>query len=336
MNDLNLWESKIAAINEFILSYSFETTAPPIMILSFFGLFLVISSQLGFGFFLWHLKNSNEHTQSRLLNILNGYFSAVCMTSSPAVFNTFLQASIIRVLSNNELKKNEYFLMSVRVVFTHLIAVSVLFLLISCATVLNHFKPGLYLDVSLNWRHKIAIPVMIISFILTEQSFHASCDHWDTIFKVWKCKTFRMRTMVMIPATVTSFLCQLIVVVDDIWGWKNIYNALRQFLRPNMVTQINNGDIEMPDLSAAPGPQLYDPSPGLNHHSAEFVSLNTGFLTLCLFNMMVFLISLLTTLFEVFDSIGPGLAWLVAMAVTPTIWIFRSRKMTDKIKKIFL
>ena len=52
--------------------------------------------------------------------------------------------------------------------------------------------------------------------------------------------------------------------------------------------------------------------------------------------MMVFLISLLTTLFEVFDSIGPGLAWLVAIAVTPTIWILRSRKMTDKIKKIFL
>ena len=58
-------------------------------------------------------------------------------------------------------------------------------------------------------------------------------------------------------------------------------------------------------------------------------------MTLCLFNKMVFLISLLATLFEVFNFIGPGLAWLVAMAVTPTIWISRSKKMREKIKQIF-
>ena len=127
------------------------------------------------------------------------------------------------------------------------IAVSVLFLLNSFATVLNHFKPGAYLSMSLNWRHKIAIPVMIISFILTEQSFHASCDHWDKIDNVLKCEVFRIRTMFVIPATVTSFLCQIIVVVDDIWGWKNIYNAMRRFLRPNIVTPFNNGDIEIHD-----------------------------------------------------------------------------------------
>ena len=55
----------------------------------------------------------------------------------------------------------------------------------------------------------------------------------------------------------TSFLCQIIVVDDDIWGWKNIYNEMRQFLKPNIVTPINNGDIEMVDLSAAPGQALY-------------------------------------------------------------------------------
>ena len=107
------------------------------------------------------------------------------------------------------------------------------------------------------------------------------------------------------------------------------------FFNPNMVSSINHGDIEMVDLPAAPGQELYHPSHGLNHH-VEFVSLNTGFMTLCLFNMMVFLISLLTTLFEVFNFIGPGLAWLVAMAVTPAIWISRSKKMKDKIKKIFI
>ena len=145
----------------------------------------------------------------------------------------------------------------------------------------------------------------------------------------------------MIPPTVTSFLCQLIVVVDDIWGWKNIYNAVRHFLRPNVVTQINNGDIEMIDLPAAPGQELYHPSHGLNHH-VEFVSLNTGFMTLCIFNLMVFLIIILETIFEMFniidteDFIGPGLGWLLAMAITPAIWISRSKKMTEKIYEIFM
>ena len=143
-----------------------------------------------------------------------------------------------------------------------------------------------------------------------------------------------MRTVVLMPATVASFLCQIIVVVDDIWGWKNIYLAVRTFFRPNIVTSINNGDIEMVDLSAAPGQELYHPSHGLNHH-AEFVSLTTGFMTICLFNMIMFLISLVTTILEVFNSIGP-LAWLVAMAVMPIIWISRNKKMTDKIKQIVL
>ena len=138
--------------------------------------------------------------------------------------------------------------------------------------------------------------------------------------------------MVIIPATVTSFICQIIVVVDDIWGWKNIHNAVRQFLRPNIVSTINISDMEMVDLSAAPGQELYNPAHGLDHH-VEFVSLNTGFITLFLFNMLLFLLSLMTTIFDVF--IDPGLALLVDMAVTPIIWISRSKKMKDKLKKIF-
>ena len=142
----------------------------------------------------------------------------------------------------------------------------------------------------------------------------------------------------MIPATVTSFLCQIIVVVDDIRGWKNIHNAVRHFLKPNIVSPININDIEMVDLSAAPGQESYHPAHSLNHHSAEFVSHSTGFIALFFFNMIVFLISFLTTILEVFPEnfIAPGLAWLVAMAVTPTIWITRNKKMLDKITNIFM
>ena len=337
MIDFSLWESRSAEVNNSIRYYSFDIT--DFVIVSVIGFALVMLSLLGFGFYLWYLKTSNEHTQSRLLNILYGYLSAFCMTFSPAVFSLILHLQRLptkiynKDVPDDELLENEQII--VRVNATHGIAVSVLFLLISFATVLNHFKPEAYLSMSLNWRHKIAIPVMVTSFILAEHRLHASCNHWDPIFKVFNCKTLMLRTMVMIPATVTSFLCQIIVVVDDIWGWKNIYNAVRLFLRPNIVTTINNGDIEMVDLSGAPGPQLYHPAHGLKHHSAEFVSLNTGFMTICLFNMVMLLISLIATLFEVFNFIGPGLAWLVAMAVTPGIWIFRSKKMREKIKQIF-
>ena len=118
--DFSLWESRSQAINDFIRHYSFDTIG--FVFIPLLGFFLVISAMLGFGFYLWHLKTSNEHTQNRLLNILNGYLS-------------------------------------------------------------GYFKPGLYLDMSLNWRHKIAIPVMATSFIFTEQAFNASCDHWDEINK---------------------------------------------------------------------------------------------------------------------------------------------------------
>ena len=144
-----------------------------------------------------------------------------------------------------------------------------------------------------------------------------------------------MKTMVMIPATAISFLCQTTVVVDDVWGWKCVYNEVRRCLRPKKVTPINNGDIEIVDLSAAQGQELYHPEHSL-HHQSEFVSLTTGFMTLCLFNMIVLLNTLLTAVFEVFNFIGPGLAWLVAMAVIPAIWISRSRKMKEKLKKIFV
>ena len=276
------------AVNNFIRHCSFDIT--DFVIISVIGFVLVILSLLGFGFYIWHLKSSNEHTQTRLLNILNGYLSAVCMIFSPAVLNSILHLQRLpSKIYNKDIPENELpdeSKIIARVTITLSIAISAILLLISFATILNHFKPGLYLDISLKWRHKIAIPVMVTSFILTEYSLHASCDQWDTIFKVFKCKTFIMRNMVIIPATMTSFLCQIIVVVDDIWGWKNIYKALRHFLRPNIVTPINIGDIEMVDLSAAPGQELYHPSHSLNHH-VEFVSLNTGFMTLCFFNMMV-------------------------------------------------
>ena len=138
----------------------------------------------------------------------------------------------------------------------------------------------------------------------------------------------------MIPATATSFLCQVFVVVDDIWGWTNVCEKVRRFFspNPNTVTPTDNGQQNVSvDLSVSQ--ECYNPTHLLNQH-AEFVSLSTGFLTFCLFNMIVFFISIITTAFEVINFIGPGLAWLTAMTLTPTIWIIRSKKMKEKFKEM--
>ena len=88
MIDFSLWEIRSKAVNDFITHYSFDTT--DCVLISLLGFLLVISALLGHGFYIWHFKSSDEHTQSRLLNILNGYLSAVCLTCSPTMFSLIL------------------------------------------------------------------------------------------------------------------------------------------------------------------------------------------------------------------------------------------------------
>ena len=108
MIDFSLWESRNKAVNAFISYYSFDIT--DFVFISVFGFFLVILSLLGFGFYLWYLKTGNEHTQSRILNILYGYLSALCMTFSPAVFILILQQQIdnTKIYSKDVLMMNSW------------------------------------------------------------------------------------------------------------------------------------------------------------------------------------------------------------------------------------
>ena len=142
----------------------------------------------------------------------------------------------------------EYYQLSVRFTGGHIISITAMFLLISVATILNNFKPGLYLELSVSWRHRVAIPALVILFILTEHLLHFSCPG-DSDYV--KCKVARVRTVVMIPATLTSFLCQLSVIIDDIWGWRNLFKMLRRLFKPNSVApssslNINIATIETP------------------------------------------------------------------------------------------
>ena len=189
---------------------------------------LTITALFGFGLYLWYLKSSDDQSQSRLLNILNGYLSLTCIGFSLTVFAMYgLQWFQTKHLT----------FITVEIGGAHIIAVSTIFLLISWATILNHFKPDLYLDISVSWSHKIAIPSLIFAYILAEKALYFSCT--DKF-----CKIFRVRTFVMIPATLTSFLCQLLVIVDDIWGWRKIYRRLKGMCRQNSVSPDINGNID--------------------------------------------------------------------------------------------
>ena len=199
---------------------------------------LTLTAILGFGLYLWYLKSSDEHYQSRLLNFLNGYLALICIGFTSFLFVIF----IVQPQEDLIARIGSFFI----------IAVSAIFVFISGATILKHFMPGLYLDISVTWSHKIAIPISAFVFILVEQLLHYSCPEMSL-----ECMVFRTRTLVMIPATLTSFICQLLVIIDDIWGWRRIYTYLRGLCRPNLVTPINNGDIEMAENNQQ---QPFDPT----------------------------------------------------------------------------
>ena len=66
----------------------------------------------------------------------------------------------------------------------------------------------------------------------------------------------------------------------------------------------------------------------------ESVSLTTGFVTFCCFNLTMMVITLSVKLLEIRSSPELTVAWLVAMAITPTIWIYRNKNMKEKAKQL--
>ena len=142
-----------------------------------------------------------------------------------------------------------------------MMAISTSFLLISFATILNHFKPDLYLEFSLRWKHKIAIPTLLVSFVLTEQLVHYSCPE-----NFIDCQVFKFRRFIIIPSSIASFVCQLIVIIDIIFPWKHICSTLRRFIRPNQLAPMNDGDLEIVSLPGSASHQPSSATPQLDQH----------------------------------------------------------------------
>ena len=191
----------------------------PIIIIALALGFLIIS-ELGFSFYLWYLSCNPDHDQRRLLNILYGYLSLVCLGAGLAMM------TVIILLTLPQEYRTYVGQINVRVGLTLFSALYVTFLLISFASLLSHFKPNLYLELSLRWRNKIAMPILLLIAISIENMMRLPCVRSDDASQ---CEASKMRVRVTIPATIVSFLCQLVVVVDDLWGWRKLLTLLRDF-----------------------------------------------------------------------------------------------------------
>ena len=181
--------------------------------------FLIIS-ELGFIFYLWYLNSCPDHDQRRLLNILYGYLSLVCLGAGLSA------VTVIILLTFPSGDQTYVWQINARISVAIISALSITFLLISFAAALSHFKPNLYLEISLRWKNEVAIPVQVLSVIFIENVLRLSCVESDDI---GHCEVDKLRVRVTIPITVASCLGQLVVVVDAIWGWKNILTVLRGF-----------------------------------------------------------------------------------------------------------
>ena len=119
-----------------------------------------------------------------------------------------------------------------------MVDITATFLLISLATFLNQFLPKIYLDLSLLlWRHSVALPTIITFCIIVEALILYHCHH--NSFEN-ECFKITIRRFLLFPAPCISFILHAIVIIDDVWGLRNIV----KFVIPVNETLVN--DIQNP------------------------------------------------------------------------------------------
>ncbi len=157
--NVTLWDSHRAKL--FISS-----TNPSDIFLFIMAVFMLVIIVLGFGFYLWFFFTSSEHSQVRLLIILNVYLSIGCMEGSIVAF--------IKILASG-LGYPENSMEHILVGF-NMVAMVVIYLLISLATFLNQFKPEVYLELSVAWRHWVALPTLLLFCVIIEAFILYHCS----------------------------------------------------------------------------------------------------------------------------------------------------------------
>ena len=231
--NVSLWDSNRDKL--FISS-----TNPYNIFLLMLAVCLLVIVVLGFGFYLWFFITGSEHSQVRLLNILNAYHSVGCIEGSVIAFITMIASGL--GYQNTKMEQISVGFM--------MVGLMVGFLLISIATLLNQFNPEVYLKVSVAWRHSLAIPTIVacILCIFTIIYIHSQC-----CFPLESCMKASIRRFLIIPGSGVSFLLQIIVIIDDIWDLKRVINM---FFPTNETTVI----------------ELQNPALGLQNHVVSYKS----------------------------------------------------------------
>ena len=177
---------------------------------------------LGFGFYIWFFFTSTEHLQVRLLNVLHVYFSLGCIGGSVTAVVIMLSSGL--GYSDTSIER--------MLVGFHMAAITVALLLISTATLLKQFKPEVYLDLSAAWSHSVALPTMLVFCIGVDAFIFYHCH----ISLENECSKITIRRFLLIPATCINSILQSIVIIDDVWGFRNIF----KFVLPTNETPVNH------------------------------------------------------------------------------------------------
>ena len=184
---------------------------------------LMVTSVMGFGVYIWYLTTSEANT-SRLLNNLYGHLAGVgCLAS----LSLWAKVVMLATAAENHLP-------CLIETTDHTIAILFIIIIfqISLATVLNHFKPQIYLEASGKWNNTIAFFINLVT---------ALTDLFWTIDSCGQCQYDcfdENRTTVVLLCLPALVVTPFIVIIDNVWGWEKLLAQVRYMISQHGVTPV--------------------------------------------------------------------------------------------------
>lgn len=190
-----------------------------------FSSVLMVTSVLGYGVYIWYLS-TNETNTSRLLNNLYGHLAAVGSLASLCLWIEIL------MFATFTLEEDSFYCLLE--IISH--AISILFIImifeISLATVLNHFKPQIYLEASVIWNNAFGFFINLVTALIDLFWTLTSCEHCD------KACFDGNRLRVLLFGLPAAMMISLIVIIDDVWGWERLLAKVRYMFSKHGVTPV--------------------------------------------------------------------------------------------------
>ena len=175
-------------------------------------------------FTLYHMyMMKDEENSSRLLNIFYGHYALTLQLSSfflmIAVFFESISEPIVAAEENGDnfaCIVNRIRLLLVCMMLVEQIEITI-------ATILRHFKPTIYLRISLKWFPKLGFVFLIfVSFIILAVIIYM----FDNDIMCSSMSANRKITNIFSIILIVSGMIQVGILVDCSWGWKTIKKRL--------------------------------------------------------------------------------------------------------------